>query len=107
MVDELEFRSLAETALGSLMQHLIVREAEEGSDFEVEEQNGLVNVVFEEPPGKFVVTPNTPMRQIWISALSTSFKLDWDEAEAAFVFPKTGEHLMPLVDRLIAAHLQG
>jgi len=106
MVDELEFRSLAETALGSLMQHLIVLEAEEGSDFEVEEQNGLVNVVFEEPPGKFVITPNTPMRQIWISALSTSFKLDWNAAAAAFVLPRTGEQLMPLVDRLIEEHLQ-
>jgi CyaY protein len=54
-----------------------------------------------------VITPNTPVRQIWISALSTSFKLDWDSAAAAFVLPRTGEHLMPLVDRLIAEHLKG
>jgi CyaY protein len=45
------------------------------------------------------------MRQIWISALSTSFKLDWDEAATAFILPRTGEHLMALVDRLIAEHL--
>jgi iron donor protein CyaY len=105
MVDELEFRKLAETALDSLMQHLIRREEDEGSGFEVEEQGGVLNVLFEEPPGKFVITPNTPVRQIWISALSTSFKLDWDAAASSFVLPRTGEHLMALVDRLIAEHL--
>jgi CyaY protein len=107
MVDELRFRSLAETALNTLMQHLILREEEDGAGFEVEEQGGVVNVVFEEPPGKFVITPNTPMRQIWISALSTSFKLDWDAEAEAFVLPRTSEPLTPLVDRLIGEHLEG
>ncbi|MGA2168319.1 MAG: iron donor protein CyaY [Terracidiphilus sp.] len=105
MMDELEFRSLAETALDSLMQHLIVREEEDEAGFEVEGQGGLLNVMFEEPAGKFVITPNAPMRQIWISALSTSFKLDWDEAARAFVLPRTGEELTALVDRLIGEHL--
>ncbi|MGD0735494.1 MAG: iron donor protein CyaY [Terracidiphilus sp.] len=107
MVDELEFRKLVEIALDSLKQHLILLEEEEDAGFEVEEQNGVLNVLFEEPPGKFVITPNTPVRQIWISALSTSFKLDWDDTASAFVLPKTGEHLMALVDRLIAEHLEG
>jgi CyaY protein len=53
-----------------------------------------------------VITPNAPVRQIWISALSTSFKLDWNEAAEAFVLPRTGEALTPLVDRLIAEHLK-
>ena len=84
MVDELEFRSLADIALDALMQHLIVRETEDEAGFEVEGQGGLLTVVFEEPAGKFVITPNAPVRQIWISALSTSFKLDWDEAARAY-----------------------
>jgi CyaY protein len=107
MVDELEFRSLADIALDALMQHLIVRETEDEAGFEVEGQGGLLTVVFEEPAGKFVITPNAPVRQIWISALSTSFKLDWDEAARAFALPKTGEQLIPLVDRLIAEQLAG
>ena len=104
-MDELEFRSLFEIALHSLKQHLIVLEEADDAGFEVEEQNGVLNVLFEEPPGKFVITPNTPVRQIWISALSTSFKLDWDETARAFVLPRTGETLTPLVDRLIGDHL--
>jgi CyaY protein len=105
MLDELEFRRLVDIAHNSLKQHLIEREEEEGAGFEVEEQNGVLNVLFEEPPGKFVITPNAPVRQIWISALSTSFKLDWDETAGAFVLPRTGEALTPLVDRLIGEHL--
>ena len=106
MQDELEFRRAAESALDALKKHLITREEEDEAGFEVEEQNGVLNVVFEEPPSKFVVTPNTPVRQIWISALSTSFKLDWDAATAAFVLPRTGEKLIPLVDRLIEENKQ-
>ncbi len=107
MLDELEFRRAAEAALDSLIQHLIVREEEAEAGFEVEQQGGVLNVEFEEPPGKFVITPNAPVRQIWISALSTSFKLDWDETATAFLLPRTCEHLMALVDRLIGEHLQG
>lgn len=107
MLDEQDFRKSAESAIEALKKHLIAREEADDAGFEVEEQNGVLNVVFEEPPGKFVVTPNTPVRQIWISALSTSFKLDWDEAAQAFVLPRTAEQLIPLLDRLIAEYLAG
>lgn len=106
MQDEIEFRRAAEGSLEALKKHLIAREEENEAGFEVEEQNGVLNVVFEEPPGKFVITPNTPVRQIWISALSTSFKLDWDAAAAEFILPRTGEKLIPLVDRLIGENQQ-
>jgi len=107
MMDELEFRRTAESALDALKRHLIVREEDEAAGFEVEEQNGVLNVVFDEPPGKFVITPNSPVRQIWISALSTSFKLDWNRDAAAFVLPRTGEQMTPLVDRLIQERTEG
>ena len=105
MLDELEFRRHAENAIETLKQHLIEREEEDDAGFEVEEQNGVLNVLFEDPAGKFVITPNTPVRQIWISALATSFKLDWDAEETSFVLPRTGEALTPLIDRLIGEHL--
>lgn len=105
-MDEQEFRRAAESALESLKRHLIEREEEEGAGFEVEEQNGVLNVVFEDPAGKFVITPNTPVRQIWISALSTSFKLDWDATGGKFVLPRSGEALDKLLDRLIEEHAE-
>jgi len=54
-----------------------------------------------------VITPNSPVRQIWISALSTSFKLDLDVKMEQFILPRTGEPLIALVDRLIAENLEG
>jgi iron donor protein CyaY len=107
MLDELDFRRQAENALEALKKHLIAREEEDEAGFEVEEQNGVLNVVFEEPAVKFVITPNTPVRQIWISALSTSFKLDWDATASAFILPRSGEKLIPLVDRLIEENGRG
>lgn len=103
MLDEVTFRRHADAAIESLKKSLIA--AEEDSDFEAEEQNGVLNIVFEEPPAKFVITPNTPVRQIWISALSTSFKLDWSEEANGFILPKDGTVLKPLVARLINEHL--
>ncbi len=107
MQDEQDFRRVAESAIEALKKHLILREEEDEPGFEVEEQNGVLNVVFEEPPGKFVITPNTPVRQVWISALSTSFKLDWDSTTSAFVLQRTGEQLQTLVDRLIDENIRG
>ncbi len=107
MLDELEFRRVAESALDALKRYLMAREEEENAGFEVEEQGGVLNVLFDGPGAKFVITPNAPVRQIWISALSTSFKLDWDQAAGAFVLPRTGEQLAPLVDRLIQEQGQG
>ena len=104
MLDEEQFRREADRAVEALKQALIAQEADGG--FEVEENNGVLNVLFAAPAGKFVVTPNTPVRQIWISALSTSFKLDWNEATRQFVLPKTGEALQLLLARLIQQHLE-
>ncbi len=103
MLDETSFRRSADAAIDALKRSLI--EAEEEGGFETEEQNGVLNVLFEDPPGKFVVTPNTPVRQIWISALSTSFKLDWSDEAGAFVLPKTGETLKQVIARAINQHL--
>jgi CyaY protein len=103
MLDELTFRRRADSALESLKKSMI--DAEEEGGFEVEENSGALNVLFEEPPGKFVITPNAPVRQIWISALSTSFKLDWSDEAQDFVLPKDNTALRPLVADLINRHL--
>ena len=102
-MDELDFRRKADAALGSLAKSLYAAEAD--AEFEAEERDGAVHLSFDEPPGRFVISPNAPVRQIWVSALSTSFKLDWSEIESDFVFTKTGERLKPLIGRLINEQL--
>jgi len=102
MMDENEFRKRSDQALTSLKQALIT--AEESADFEVEDQAGALHVSFEDG-SRFVISPNAPVRQIWISALATSFKLDWSQADQDFVLQKTNEKLKPLVARLINQQL--
>ena len=79
-------------------------QAEESADMEVEDQSGALHISFEDG-SKFVISPNAPVRQIWISALATSFKLDWSDADQDFVLSKTGEKLKALVARLINQQL--
>jgi iron-sulfur cluster assembly protein CyaY len=103
MLDEQEFRRHADASLDSLKKSLI--KAEDSADFEVEDQSGALHISFDDPPSRFVISPNAPVRQIWISALATSFKLDWSPAANDFVLEKTGEGLKPLVSRLVNRQL--
>jgi iron donor protein CyaY len=104
MIDEATFRRESDRALESLKQSLIAAEDNDGT-FEFEDNNGVMNIIFENGSAKFVITPNTPIRQVWISAQATSFKLDWSEAANAFTFAKTGEDLKTLTQRLLRDHL--
>lgn len=103
MMDEAMFRRVSDRALEALKQSLIA--AEEDGGFETEDNNGVLNVLFEDGGTKFVFTPQGPVRQVWISARTTSFKLDWNEAAGAFVLAKTGETLKTLTGRLLREQL--
>ena len=103
MIDETTFRRVSDRALESLKQSLIA--AEEDGGLEAEEKNGVLNVLFEDGTAKFVFNPQTPVRQIWISARTTSFKLEWSEAAETFILPKSGENLKALTERLLQEQL--
>jgi iron donor protein CyaY len=99
---ESDFRRESDAALDKLNRALGV--VAEEYDAEVMFQNGVLTVETEAPhPGKIVISPNAPVRQIWISALSRSFKLDWSGTE--FVLQATGEPLTKLVGRLVGEQL--
>ena len=102
-MDDQDFRRRADAAFEDLKRSLYAAEGE--ADFEVEDSAGAIHISFEEPPAKFVISPNAPVRQIWISALSTSFKLDWSDEKNEFVLAKSGEPLKQLVSRLINQQL--
>lgn len=95
-LSEQEFRVKSDEALEGARQSLLPLADER--EFEVELQNGVLNVIFEEPrDSKFVVSPNAPVRQIWVSALSRSFKLSWVADRQLFALE--GESLPDLLTR--------
>ena len=103
MLSEQDFRLRADQALEDLQRALLPVADEEG--FEVELQNGVLQVIFEDPsPAKFVVSPNAPVRQIWLSAMSRSYKLSWSPERSAFELD--GETLDDLVKRLAQLFLE-
>jgi len=96
-LSEQEFRVKSDQALDHARKTLLPIADREG--FEVELQNGVLDLVFEEPRDtKFVVSPNAPVRQIWVSAMARSYKLTWDVDAAAFML--NGETLSDLLTRL-------
>src|SRR6266550_378155 len=96
-LSEQEFRVKSDEALDAARHALLPLADSEG--FEVELQNGVLNLVFEEPAdAKFVVSPNAPVRQIWVSAIARSYKLSWAPELGAFAL--YGETLPKLLDRL-------
>lgn len=103
MLDDQSFPLRADEALSKLYRSLL--EAADEHDFEADMNNGALTVEFEEPPAKFVVSPNSPVRQIWVSAHSKSFKFDWDESRKTFVLPDTGEDLKAMMSGAITQQL--
>jgi CyaY protein len=102
MLSEQDFRLRADHALENLQRVLLPVADSEG--FEVELQNGVLQVVFEDPsPAKFVVSPNAPVKQIWVSAMSRSYKMSWSSDRSAFELD--GESLNELVSRLTQTFL--
>ena len=104
MLEEMDFQRKADVAFEDLKKRLLALGDEHG--FDVEGESGKLEVIFEEPEeAKFVISPNTPVREIWISALSTSFKLAWNASRNAFVLEKTGEDLYGVMSRVISQQL--
>ena len=103
-LDERDFQRKSGAAFEELKRRLLDAGDEHG--FDVEGESGKLEVIFEEPVlTKFVISPNAPVREIWISALSTSFKLGWSETKNAFVLEKTGENLFEVMSRVISQQL--
>ena len=104
MLDEKDFQRKADAAFEELKKRLL--ELGDAHGFDVEGASGKLEVIFEEPEeAKFVISPNTPVREIWISALSTSFKLGWSDSRNAFVHEKSGDDLFAVMSRVVSQQL--
>lgn len=106
LMNDADFQTAAEAELSRLNRAMDT--VADAYDVEIMYQSGVLTVEVEEPaPSKIIVSPNTPAKQIWISAQTTSFKLDWSEEEKAFVWRSTGESLRALLARILGEELGG
>ena len=103
---EAEFQKRADEAIAELERAF--GELAESRDIDVELEGGVLTVTFEEgEPGKFIVSPNSSVRQVWVSARVSSFKFDWSDADGAFVLAGSNDTLKRVMSRLAGEQLGG
>jgi CyaY protein len=101
---EEQFHDFADEALEDLDQSFS-RLSTRG-DVECDLEGNVLRITFEEPErAVFVVSPNAPARQIWVSARLKSFKFDWLPSEQRFGLHGTGEPLSSVLQRLTREQL--
>lgn len=103
-IAEAEFQEKAEK--GILELERAFGDLAEDRDLDVQVQSNVLTVTFEEgEPGRFIVSPNSSVSQLWVSARMASYKLDWSSEEKAFVLASTGETLKQLMTRVTREQL--
>lgn len=103
MLDDKSFPLKCDQTLEALHRSLMA--VSEQHDFESDMNNGVLIVEFDDPPTKFVVSPNSPVHQIWVSAHLKSFKFEWNPERETFILPGTGEDLKAMIGRAISEQL--
>lgn len=103
-ISETKFQRRAEAAIAELER--LFGELAEERDIDVQVEGGVLSIAFEEgEPGKFIVSPNSSVRQIWVSARVSSLKFDFQQETEEFVIAATGETLKQAMSRLTQEQL--
>lgn len=103
-LSEHDFQEKAERAIGQLEDAFAA--LGEFRDLDVEVEGGVLSISFEEgEPGRFIVSPNSSVRQLWVSARVASYKFDWSEAAGDFVLAGTAEPIKQVMTRLTREQL--
>jgi len=102
-LSEQDFRVKSDAALEDARRALLPLADQEG--FEIEFNDGTLNLLFDEPSeARFVVSPNAPVKQIWVSAMARGYKLSWTPESGAFAL--NGETLPAMLERLTREFLK-
>jgi CyaY protein len=89
----------------SQLERAFIRLAED-HDIDVEMEGGVLIVSFEERErSKFIISPNSSARQLWVSARMSSYKFDWSDQSATFVLAHSGEPIRDVMTRLAREQL--
>ena len=103
-LSDVQFQSKAEAAIEELERAF--GQLADARDIDLQVEGGVLSVTFEEgEPGKFIVSPNSSAKQVWVSARVSSFKFDWSAEADAFVLAGRGDSLKDVMTRLTREQL--
>ena len=75
-----------------------------GSDLEFERSGDVLTIIFSDG-AKFIVTPNSPVNQLWVSANYEGHRFNFDGARLAWIDEKTGQEFHTYMSRLLSDKL--
>jgi CyaY protein len=75
-----------------------------GSDLEFEKSGDVVTIIFPDK-SKFIVSPNSPVNQLWVSANYEGHRFNFDGARLAWIDEKTGQEFHEYMSRLLSDKL--
>jgi iron donor protein CyaY len=83
------FSQTYDTTIRDLEQKLAAM-IDAGSDFDFTRSGDVLTIEFEDGE-KIVITPQSPMEQLWISANYAGHRFNWSEEHNDWIHEKTGE----------------
>ena len=75
-----------------------------GSDFELE-KNGDVLVIIFSDGSRFIISPNSPVNQLWVSANYEGHRFNFNESNLSWIDDKSKEEFLAYLSRLLSEKL--
>ncbi|MEO6940344.1 MAG: iron donor protein CyaY [Candidatus Kapaibacterium sp.] len=75
-----------------------------GQDFEMERNGDVLNLEFEDG-ARFIISPNSPVEQLWVSANYAGNRFNWSDEVNDWINEKTAEPFRPFLAASISGKL--
>ncbi len=75
-----------------------------GSEFDLEKNGDVLTLSFDDG-SKIIISPNSPVSQLWVSANYEGHRFNYDEAKSTWIDEKTAEEFRVYIMRLIGGKL--
>ena len=75
-----------------------------GLDFDLEKNGDVLTIIFPDN-AKFIISPNSPVNQLWVSANYEGHRFDFDGAQLVWIDEKTGQEFHEYFSRLLSDKL--
>jgi iron donor protein CyaY len=75
-----------------------------GLEFDLEKNGDVLSIIFDDE-SKFIITPNAPVSQLWVSANYEGHRFNFDESRLQWFDEKSGEEFEVYLSRLLSEKL--
>lgn len=77
---------------------------DEGTEFDFEKNGDVLTIEFEDGE-RFIISPNSPVNQLWVSANYSGSRFNWSDEENDWIHEKQGDPLFLFLDKELSKKL--